>query len=325
MIIFLQNRAHGYTHKPLVGWPGLPKIKVKSYDWALRRKRLPSAVYIFTDRERMDPWEMRVLGALFRHINGQGDGCLALNDPAMVLGRRGLLRALAVEEINPFNAYAVSERQWPRRYPVFIRREYDHGRPLTGLIETADELKQAIEHLKTEGEPEEGLLITEYCAQPVGPDLFRKLSAYRVGCRLFFYNTVHEASWLVKYGTKNAATEALYREERQMIENNAFRAELAEIFAVAGIDYGRIDFGLVDGRIAVYEINTNPSIKPPGDHPNETRLESMRVGWQKYCDALRYLDQQATGSRSMPQFDHVMLHRGLSLLPGHTRSRIVRP
>lgn len=273
----------------------------------------------------MDPWELRVLGGLFRHINAQGDGCLALNDPAAVLARRALLRTLAVEGINSFNAYAVSERQWPRRYPVFIRREYDHRRPLTGLIETSDELKQAIEQLKSDGEPEEGLLITEYCAQPVASDLFRKLSAYRVGESLFFYNCVHEASWLVKYGTVNAATEALYQEEQQMIESNAYGAELAKVFTLAGIDYGRVDFGLVDGRIAVYEINTNPSIKPPSDHPNETRRASMRAGWQKYCDALRRLDEQITAPRSMQMFDHPMLHRGLSPVPGYSRSRIVRP
>ena len=48
-----------------------------------------------------------------------------------------------------------------------------------------------------------------------------------------------------------------------MIENNAYEGIMRKIFDLASIEYGRADCGVVDGKIQVYEINTNPDIRPP--------------------------------------------------------------
>jgi hypothetical protein len=42
----------------------------------------------------------------------------------------------------------------------------------------------------------------------------------------------------------------------------AHREKIAEVFRIAGIDYRRIDHGVKDGRIQVWEINTNPMVMP---------------------------------------------------------------
>ena len=47
--------------------------------------------------------------------------------------------------------------------------------------------------------------------------------------------------------------------------HNPHRELLEHIFRDAGIDYGRIDYGLLDGRIQVWEINTNPWIASDSD------------------------------------------------------------
>ena len=41
---------------------------------------------------------------------------------------------------------------------------------------------------------------------------------------------------------------------------------LLGFFALANIDYGRIDYGIVDGQVQTFEINNNPSVltRPPG-------------------------------------------------------------
>ena len=46
-------------------------------------------------------------------------------------------------------------------------------------------------------------------------------------------------------------------------------SDLTRAFALAGIDFGRADYGVVGGRVQIYEINTNPSL--PGNRPNGAR------------------------------------------------------
>ncbi len=309
MIIFVHHGRHAYTHSELAGQAGLCPVAVCNYRWLLSQSRLPRGSYIFTDRERMDQWELRVYAALFRHINNAGPAYRAINDPARMANRRSLLRALYAENCNDFNAYSLTERRLPERWPVFLRREFDHAQPLTGLLRDRSELDAAVKKLVWAGEPEDGLLVVEYCAQPVSGKLFRKLSSYRVGDQTFFYNTVHEENWLVKYGTINSATNALYEDEQSMLHGNAYAKEISRAFDIAGIDYGRADFGLVNGRVQVYEINTNPTTRPPQDHPNPVRSETQRLAWEKYCAALNALDTTDPAADEAPVFEHPGLIR----------------
>lgn len=280
-----------HTHQDVRAALGASQVTLRSYDWLLNTIRLPRGTYIFTDRDRLAPWELRVFADLCRHINQAGPGYRAINDPARMANRFTMLRSLYKAGLNDFNAYLPTELLEPQRWPVFIRREFNHGYPLSELLEDQAALDQAIEKLIAEGEPLDGLLITEYCAEPLEPDLYRKLSAYRIGDEVLFYNCVHDRNWLVKYGTKNCATDAMYQDEQNMILNNAFEAEIRQAFDLAGIDYGRVDFGLVDGRVQVYEINTNPDTNAPSSsHPNPTRSKNMQLGWDKYLQALQQVD-----------------------------------
>ncbi|MCK5663018.1 MAG: hypothetical protein KAI17_06000 [Thiotrichaceae bacterium] len=280
MIIFLHQGAHSYTHNSLIGKPGLGKIQCRNYNWLLNIKKPPRATYIFTDRERMDLWELRVYGALFQHLQQAGAGYRVINDPARMLNRRSLLRTLYCKGINDFNAYSLTEKLTPKKFPVFLRREHDHAQPLTDLLYNIQELDEALARLHRDGEPDDGVLITEYCAEAVTETLFRKLSAYRVGEQTRFYNCVHEHSWLVKYGTLNSGDDALYTDEQSMIYENAYQDVISKVFSIANIDYGRVDFGLVNGKVQIYEINTNPTTKSPQPHPNPIRDKSQTLSWE---------------------------------------------
>jgi hypothetical protein len=312
MIIFISNSFHCYNHSALCSHTEVPDVRSESYDWLLRRRTLPRATYIFTDRERMDSWQIKTFQHYYNYINRLGDGYRAINNPGKMMNRRALLRTLYSRGLNPFNVYAVTERRAPERYPVFIRNEYDHGKPLTGLLQTPEELNGALHALAEQGCPEDGLLITEYCARPLEGDLFRKLSSYRVGNQLFFFGTVHQRDWLVKYGTLNSATQAMYEDELSMIAENACREQLLAMFTAGQIEYGRADFGLVDGRVVLYEINTNPNTQPPTEkHPNATRRQSIEAGWKKYCEALHQVDTPAAGKNK----------KALLKIPGLKRPR----
>ena len=304
MIIFLHQGFNNHTHSSLTDEPRLGKVVCKDYAWLVHKKKLPKATYIFTDRERMDLWELRVYGALFQHLQNAGAGYRVINNPAKMMNRRALLRALYLAGINDFNAYSVTEKITPEKFPVFLRREHDHARPLTDLLHSKQALEEALTNLRNHGEPDDGVLITEYLAEPVKDTLFRKLSAYRIGDQILFYNCVHEHSWLVKYGTKNSADDALYQEEQIMIRENSFAEVIGKAFRIADIEYGRIDFGLVNGEVQIYEINTNPTTTPPHAHPNPIRGENQLLSWQKYCTALSALDTTDSAAPFAPRFKH---------------------
>lgn len=337
MIVYLQAPGHDYTHAELVHLVGrsahirqlsgktrpgnldlslrshlTTDVQVRHYDWALGRRSLPPATYIFTDRERMDDWQLRVYSALFRHINTLGPGYRAINDPAKMCDRVALLRRLYRQNLNAFNVYRPDELTDHVRYPVFVRRAFDHAQPISGLIRSRAELDQMLEGLWAGGEPESGIIVTEFHGEPVNAEtgLFRKLSAYRVGDAVFFFNTGHEKNWAVKYGELGAGRDEHYAEERHFIETDAFCDFLREVFEIAGIEYGRVDFGLVDGTPVVYEINTNPHLSlKEAEHPSAIRLENMRLGRIKYLAALSALDRQRKGQKkaSTARFSHSYL------------------
>lgn len=303
MIFFIHKGFQAFTHKKLRS-QDKEKFQIISYKRLLRRFTIPRGTYVFTDRERMDQWELRVFAHLYDHLQNAGSGYHVLNNPALMTNRLELLRLLYREGINQFNVYPVSEQQIPERFPVFIRHIYDHKKPLTGLLNNKYELEQALKKLREENEPAEGTMIVEYCAEPIIDNLFRKISVFRVGEKVFFYQTVHEQNWLIKYGTMNSATQALYQEELEMIENNAYEEIMHRVFNLADIEYGRADCGVVDGKIQVYEINTNPHIIPPFHHPNPTRVKSMQLGWEKYIRALSEIDTTNQKAPLTKRFRH---------------------
>ena len=84
--------------------------------------------------------------------------------------------------------------------------------------------------------------------------------------------SVHDDNWLVKYGKKGIASEDLYAEELESIRTNPYSFELEPVFGTAGINFGRADFAFVNGRMQVYEINTNPFFGFQREHPYEIEL-----------------------------------------------------
>ena len=223
------------------------------------------------------------------------EGITALNDPARALGRFGLLRALNRAGINQFDAYRADALETPQSWPVFLRLEGNHHSPVSELIYTQEELDAAFESSLMEGVPRSGLVIVEYAAEPVRPGLFRKLSVFRVGDRLIGYTCVHDDQWLVKYGKTGVATPELYEEEYDCVASNPFGEMLRPVFEMAGVDYGRVDFGLVGGRPQIYEINTNPNIElRPQPSPVQRRNESVELFRIKYLKAMQAIETPGT-------------------------------
>ena len=291
MIRFLVTRGHERTLERVRADARAPRVETLDYDRAFAERRLARALTVFTDHDRLSSWDLELAAVLHRSLAAAG--VPVANDPARVKTRFALLRALHEAGINDFNAYRADEGVKPARYPVFLRREAGHGKPVSELLTDWDALAHARDAALAQGVPESSLLIVEYAAEPARPGVFRKLAVSRIGAQLLPQACVHDDHWLVKYGRTGCATPELYAEEERIVRENPYAEPLARAFAIAGIDYGRADFGLVGGRVQIYEINTNPTVRLGLPHPDPQRSANLTRIWEAHLAALRALDPGA--------------------------------
>jgi hypothetical protein len=294
MIVFVHGTDHAYTHKALLEADIPVRVGLLTYGELFRAKALRRATYIFTDMDRLSLWELRLAAQAFGRMRDQG--LHVLNDPARVASRWGLLRRLHLAGINEFNAYRVEEGVRPRRWPVFLRAEGAHLGPMTDLLNGWDQLVAEIERAVAKGAPLTSLLIVEYAAEPTLPDLYTKFGSFRMGRASFAHCCVHDDHWIAKIGKMGITPPELYVEEQRVVRDDPYGPQIAQAFHIGGIDYGRADFGFVNGRVQIYEINSNPDIAFGDDHPSAVRQETYRIFKRHYLEALRANDTPGDGS-----------------------------
>ena len=61
--------------------------------------------------------------------------------------------------------------------------------------------------------------------------------------------------------------------EEQYAQNNLYADQVMEVFEAGGIEYGRLDYTVLDGRVIAWEINTNPYF---GESIRHSAVESPR-------------------------------------------------
>jgi len=287
--------SHSYTLKRLHGFPGAPRTQSYSYDRLFRSQRVPKGTWIFTDFDRLGPWELELAARAYRSLKTAG--LTVLNDPAIACQRLTLLRRLNQQGFNRFGVWSVEAGEWPERYPVFLRAHSAHRGSFSGLLADRAALEQAIAERIGRGVPRRELIAVEYCAQPLREGLFRKLAAYRVGHIMVPSLCVHESSWIAKDGEPGIAGQENYDDEYRIIEEDRHCADIRRAFEIGEIEFGRADFGLVDGRPQVYEINTNPTIGIIEEHPFPIRLAADRLFQTKFAAALAAIDTPDSGVR----------------------------
>jgi hypothetical protein len=138
-------------------------------------------------------------------------------------------------------------------------------------------------------------MVIEYCADEIRPGVWRKLGAFRIAGRSFMHTTVVDYGWLAKTGdpdrlAKDPMLETYLKEEFELLDRTDFLPTVDMAMAIAGIDYGRADFGLVGGRPQIYEINTNPVLGLDGPRPFAARLANHAKADKRVLDAIAELD-----------------------------------
>ncbi|MCZ8546636.1 hypothetical protein OOJ09_20800 [Mesorhizobium qingshengii] len=288
-IYYLCTRRHAYTMGVLLGYydHGLGDlVRIIPYELAAKLGPVAPGTFIFTDFERLSPAELQAAAALHDRIASLDRDLALLNNPAIVPRRFELLKRLKAAGLNDFDVHRLHQRESLRRFPVFVRWESQHEPPLTGLIDSADALERAIAGMPVHIRQDPDLMIVEYGAAPSADGRFRKYSAYKVGPTIYPQHCFINESWYIKFPSTRF-TEADRAESRAYVNDNPHAAQIERVFTLAGIDYGRIDYGIVDGRVQTFEINNNPTVlaRPPG--------------WEAGVDYSRYAEMHARALRGI--------------------------
>ena len=101
--------------------------------------------------------------------------------------------------------------------------------------------------------------------------------------------------WFVK-GRTRIVSKAIVDEEQRYVEENPHAEVLRERFALANVEYGRIDYGFVNGRLQVYEINTNPTIvggRAGARKTGDQRRPKRRLLTSHLVEAFRDMDAKS--------------------------------
>lgn len=292
MINFVTTRSHGRTVRHLIRQLG--DARHWSYERLLLQKELRSGTWVFTDHERLSHFEIALAAKVANRLE-QG-GARVLNHPAHVRSRYDLLRTLHEAGINRFSAFRCESQPQPTSFPVFIRNEFDHHSASLELIADQQALDATVSRMKANGVPLAGKLVIEYAGQEVSPGVWQRFSTYRVGHQLIAHHNAVDFHWVTKDGAdkQRLLAHPLFRtfveNERRFVTGNLYEDVLRQAFDLAGIDYGRADFSLVDGRPQIFEINTNPTHGSHREIYRETypeRVETQRLAEDRLYAALR--------------------------------------
>lgn len=236
-------------------------IQVVPYHELFEQKKLIPGTYLFSDLECMNPSEFRNAKRLWQLMVRQEQDIRTLNCPGKTLTRFDLLRKLNEAGINDFNVYRLSESHAVKRYPVFVRRADDHAGNTSPLIHNEKDLNDYVRHLQeTDSEHDNKIIIELVDSSENG--IYKKYSAYIVGNQIIPRHVLCETQWMVK--TIDLPRQELIdnwlKEEHDYIDTNPHEEVLKEVAQLTNVQYGRVDYGLLNGRPQIWEINTNPML-----------------------------------------------------------------
>lgn len=216
-----------------------------------------SSVFIFAGLESVSAETRGHAGRLWRSIAAVILPTLLINHPLLAMQRYELLRELRERGTNDFGVYRLTEWRRPRRFPVFLRDEARSLPEGPRLFESEAELDAAFDRIASSGQGRDSKLIVEWHAKREPDGSFRRYGAYSVNGAIVPCRPAFHDQWLVP-ATRYARNAGELAVERAHLAENPHAEALRRVFQMARIDFGRIDYAIVDGRLQVYGIHTDP-------------------------------------------------------------------
>lgn len=260
MIFYLTRADHEDTMAYVNCWGPQPgsRMRFMPYETLAGAKAVVPGAYIFADLEALTPGQLRLAAEFYQQLTLPDRKLPTLNDPRKVLPRLQLLQRLYESGINQFRAFRGTDALDSVRYPAFVRREDDHQGPVTPLLHSRSELRRQLLCLQVKGHRLRDLMVVEYCHSADANGVFRKYSAFIIGERILPRHLLFGKNWVLKQPEMKSTD--METETRTYLESNPHEGYLREIFRLANIEYGRIDYGIAGGALQVWEINTHPTI-----------------------------------------------------------------
>lgn len=268
-------------------------MRVVHYESLAAQQTFERGTWVFSALDQLGPGMERLVRAVAEQLAAE-PGVRLFNDPRRTLLRHDLLATLADRGLNGFRVVRAGEPFEGLRYPVFVRAERSHGGNLSPLLHDPKEVGAWLGRAVLQGHEFADLLVAEFqdTASPDG--YYRKYAAFIVGDRILPRSMAYGRSWMLKH-EQTEFSEAVLLEERAYLHDDPHAEQLAEIVQLAGVDYGRIDYAVQDGRVQTWEINLHPTI---GRGPRSTRaafpaeLEPLRDAnraffYQRFNEAWR--------------------------------------
>jgi hypothetical protein len=259
MITFYVTQRGAHTFRDyLQDWAGDLKLilKIRLYENFLQWPAAEQGTYIFSDLERLTDEQLAIMRDHAEQLQRQFPDARILNHPQMAMRRLDLLNALHARGINAFRAFPVKALPSDMRYPLFLRIEREHQGPASRLVADANQLKIEALKLSVAGVRLDEVLAVEYCETRSADDWYRKYSAFRIGPHIFPAHIIFSRHWVAKDGA--AETDALLQEEADFMQTHPHGPWLRQVFDLANLQYGRIDYSMLNGQPQIWEINTNP-------------------------------------------------------------------
>lgn len=262
----------------------VPQVQVVAYE-SLFDYRTLRGTAILSDWDRLHPDERKTYARWFAE-RAQGR---FLNSPGNIPEREVLNARLREASYCNFRVMPAPSVPDDLRYPVFLRARNDHRGSLSPLLHDPAALTDALAVVSEWTRPDD-LLVCEWtrCTTPFDPDLFCKYSVMRIDQHLIPRHVLFGRHWQVK--NPDEVTPELASYEREWMESFAERDAVKQVFDLAGVDYGRIDYGFdAEGRLQVFEINTNPMVMPKRDLVAPLRLDAQQASATKMIAAFTEL------------------------------------
>jgi hypothetical protein len=252
----------------------------------------PPGLYVFCDQDMLSKRERARLGKICDRLEADPEHYTCLNHPDRFVERYDLLRTLHERGINPFRVYNRLRVTDETQYPVIIRCRWDGMSAPSPLLHSHQQVKEYARKVKR---PRDHFAVEFYDTSDE-EGTFRKFGAFCVGDQVIPRHILFSKKWMLKY--PDEIDDRRFAEELAFVRSNQFADEIRLAFRIAGVDYGRIDFAIKDGKPVIWEINTNPVIKDVRD-PTSERQPLPQIFLQRLLASLEALLPPAVASKAL--------------------------
>jgi hypothetical protein len=299
MIFYVPHGEHAYTQAVVLLYHRTDlqaSFRLVRYEDAGLLRGIGAGVVIWSDMDRLGAAELRRAAEISGELAGN-TGVAQLNHPTASLQRFDMLRMLHADGSNPFRVFRPEELDDAIRYPVFIRDEVGALYTEPPLLHDRPALEAALARLQ--GGDLVRPMVVELVGKPWADGYYRKFAAFRVGDTIYGQHCAMSKSWFVKNSVDNLLPSHV-EEIRTYIAANPHTDAVMQVFDKADMQYGRIDYTLVNGRLVVFEINSNPTIL--SDPPTPFASYDPQPFADLHANALLSLPQVAARD-SLPAID----------------------